>query len=294
VYNSRTVDKKPIVDGLVDFRWRLPVSGFRFATATMLSLAPREGDADPVPERYLVYAKPDQEHQSVKVYSPLVVFTGLFRRFAETPVTEEGIVAFANKYGALGGKPSLAVQVEGESAFRFVAESLQFWLHEIHQMKTVLHVWDSVRKTDRAQLSSFIVWNGGAVFFQLAGAVELIASEDLAYGRPDMFSRGDLVQPAMHLVQRRINAQLAEHAVTPNLLWDQKQGKLIIRMHPNSLIGALWLQFAKALEGEKQYRQCQYCRDWIEVGGNRSARSDKKFCSPSCKSAAHRRGRLTR
>jgi len=237
----------------------------------------------------LVPAIASHEPQRVIGYSPLVAKTGLFKRFAETSQSEKEILKFANRYGCLGGTLSTAVRVDGESALSLHAESLKGWREAIEAMSEMLLIWESATKQNLTRLSSRIYWHGAAVSYKKAGAYELIASEKTSPEVLERFSTGDIVQPALYLLQRRVNAQLAQHGVSPRLLWDSGEGKLVMRLGANSLIGALWLQFARAIEGNKDYKQCQNCRDWMEVGGNRTARSDKKFCTPSCRTAAHRR-----
>ena len=59
----------------------------------------------------------------------------------------------------------------------------------------------------------------------------------------------------------------------------QRARNLLFTSVPKNLIGCLWLQFAKALEG-KDYRQCENCKLWFEIGGSRGARADKSSAPP--------------
>jgi hypothetical protein len=281
-------------DDLTDFRWQRFAAGYTWKNGQP---RPNLLDGSRADERVLVSVIPGHEPQSGIEYSPLRTSTGLFRRLAETTPDEPGILAFATDCGFLGGSVSTPIKVEGESFIRMQGEALSAWRLAIDEMRILVTIWDSATNTRSSRLRDYIHWKDDAVLYQVFGdstdglpyAFELIASSKL---NPEIYSRftpGDLSQPAMYFLQRRVNHQLAAHAVAPKLLWHPQEGKLVIRLSTNSLIGVLWLQFAKAIEGSKKYQQCQNCREWIEVGGNRSARSDKKFCSPSCKSAAHRR-----
>jgi hypothetical protein len=43
-----------------------------------------------------------------------------------------------------------------------------------------------------------------------------------------------------------------------------------------TLLGCMWLQFARAIGGDKSYRVCQNCKRWFEIGGGtHGGRSDK-------------------
>ena len=80
-----------------------------------------------------------------------------------------------------------------------------------------------------------------------------------------------------------------EKLVSPRMVWDSRWIELVLRFIPNSLQGALWLQCAQAINGNKDYRQCQasHCKAWFELAPQ-VARSDKQFCSDACKTQAYR------
>ena len=45
-----------------------------------------------------------------------------------------------------------------------------------------------------------------------------------------------------------------------------------------TLLGCMWLQFARAIGGEKSYRICQNCKRWFEIGGGTlGGRPDKRY-----------------
>src|ERR1035441_8390476 len=277
-------------DELTEFTWRVPKNGFRWCTASTEHSTPhRVLGARPTPGRFLVSAIPDTHLQPGTEYPPLLTHTGLFKQLADTPATEEGILQFANKYGHLGGVASVPIAVPGEPDTSS-GEPFEEWKVSILRLRDIVLTWEAAHEPNKEILSAYIRWEPGGVFYRSVGDATLIASETAAELMA-RFTPGDLVMPAMYIVQRRINERLSEYGVTPKLLWNRSEGGLVLRLSAHSLIGAIWLQFAKAVEGNKEYKQCQNarCRRWIEVGGNRTARSDKKFCSPSCKSDAHRR-----
>ncbi len=91
-----------------------------------------------------------------------------------------------------------------------------------------------------------------------------------------------------------VNAHLTTRVDT-ELLIDPRSGQPVLFAMPTSLIGAMWLQLAQAVDGNKDFRQCVSCRAWFELAPDK-ARADKLYCSQACRSRAYRtrRGRVTR
>ena len=61
-----------------------------------------------------------------------------------------------------------------------------------------------------------------------------------------------------------------------------------LRMVPHDLLSAMWLQFALAVEGNRNYEPCDECHSWMEIAPG-SGRPDKKFCSSACSMRAYRK-----
>ena len=57
----------------------------------------------PTAIRVITDGQPASGRSDMKSYSPLRTCPGLFRTFAATPPSEDGILGFANRYGMLGG-----------------------------------------------------------------------------------------------------------------------------------------------------------------------------------------------
>jgi hypothetical protein len=62
-------------------------------------------------------------------------------------------------------------------------------------------------------------------------------------------------------------------------------GGLRLTFEVRSLIAAMWLQFALAVDGQREYRPCPVCGDWWDAT---EARSDRKTCSDRCRKRMHR------
>lgn len=98
-----------------------------------------------------------------------------------------------------------------------------------------------------------------------------------------------LVSVATRVVAGTIN-QVLDKRVSPFLSPDIVGSRPVMRFYPNSLLAALWFQFAQAVTGNKDYRQCRDCRHWFEVSAEDDARTARRlFCSSACKSRDYRR-----
>jgi hypothetical protein len=144
-------------------------------------------------------------------------------------------------------------------------------------------------RTGTSSLQPSFKWSGNdAVSFAAAhGQSFRIVSSD----EPQLFRKftpGDLVLPAQYALQRLVSRKLKEHASSANLLWDWQRTHpdLRIQLVPSSLISALWLQLAMAIDGNRNYRRCESCTRWFELSGD--ARGDAKFCRQACQFKAYR------
>jgi hypothetical protein len=173
-------------------------------------------------------------------------------------------------------------------------------------MRHVVELWDAARNSDQPFLSKFIQWSGPDSGWQSGGVsylepakpdgsrkfVPLIPSgsghQELSPKLTALFTKPDLVLPARHALHIIVNNRIKELGATPRLLWDPQYGSLgaTLRIVPASLIAALWLQLATAIDGDKRYRQCDVCREWFELSGDR--RADARLCSNHCRSKAYR------
>ena len=182
-------------------------------------------------------------------------------------------------------------------------EHVDDWVHEILVMRLAVDLWDSARQGDTDHLERMISWapDGTAVSINTHPELQggelpekpayvhraVIADERLD---PEILARfvpGDPIGPALHCMQSLINEHL-HHRASPRLLWEQSRDRLGLYIVPEGLIGALWLQFARAVERDAKFRQCAECTTWFEVSPGRG-RTDKQFCSTACRTKAYRK-----
>lgn len=212
-------------------------------------------------------------------------------------------------------------------AFGAVGEKLAAWQQEILLLSQTVRVWEQAKNGSEDSLGRHFKWEGAhtirydshpapggtsnkdrkVAFEQAPGAPLLLGSRRLNpdyLPRPSLhvqeivsskethpyafkrFERGNLIAPAKFWLLRTVNEMLGGE-VAAKLVWDAEQSRPILRMVPQSLIGACWLQFAGAIDAETEYERCLMCREWYESSAGTRAR-DKKFCSVKCRVKAYR------
>jgi hypothetical protein len=240
-------------------------------------------------------------------YQPLAAFPGLFRVFADTEPSCDGIKAFADRFGPLGGDLAEQIPLYDQPNAKGVplgtGEALAAWSNEILMMRFAIDIWEAARNGDVGRLERVISWTEDGSGVQILSHPELpkgqvpeapawverawIAGTHLGDGVLGRFIPGDLVKPALHYVQSTINEKL-EGRASPRLLWDAKRERLGLYIVPAGLVGALWLQFARAVERDSKFRQCAECGIWFELAPG-TARADKLYCSTPCRTKAYRK-----
>jgi hypothetical protein len=256
-----------------------------------------------------------------KVYDPLKAHAGLFRTFAQlAPDNRDAILAFANQYGNLGiYRPlDLTAPDEPQRLLGVWGETHHDWAKQIDEMQRAVRIWDMLQARDVAGLSRYISWQEGGERILRPDLFPVQVEQGWVYdshpdlppfpvdplrasppppGRSsqmiqpveDLFKPGDVLTPAMFLVQRWINDHLKER-VSPRLLYHLEFGTQVLQIVPNNLLGAMWLQFAHTIAGNKKHRPCKECGKWIEISSEEDGRSARRmFCSDPCKFRDYRR-----
>jgi hypothetical protein len=99
----------------------------------------------------------------------------------------------------------------------------------------------------------------------------------------------DIRTPGRILLNRWVTRQLRDH-VSPVLLLNPERNKSVIRILPKNLLGAMWLQFARAGAGEVHHHGCKVCGKYITISTDQGgSRADRVFCSAACRQRDHRR-----
>jgi len=174
-------------------------------------------------------------------------------------------------------------------------ESLEFWAFSIRQLGHAVSLWKMAEAGDVRGLSRFIQWKLGGVNYD-SGKLGL-GARWIAVGKEpetlERFVQGDLIQPARYQLQYILNQRLAGN-VSPRLLWNMSRTRLCLHYAPSDLLSALWLQLARAVDGERIFRQCEECRNYFEVESPDGGRSDKRYCGAACRARAWRKAKETK
>src|SRR5262245_51298715 len=110
---------------MTDFLWPVAVSGYKW-------------DEFPDGANLRCGLEPIRKWP-LRQYAPLEEFTGLFRTFAETEPTKEGVLAFANQFGPLGAGPLVeGMKDEVWASQGVVHDLLEDWQEEIPLMRKAI------------------------------------------------------------------------------------------------------------------------------------------------------------
>jgi hypothetical protein len=282
-------------DSTRPFEWERPIHGDGFVWVRQPLMSPT---ADEQEESVLTV----REGALFSRYAPLEAPVSLYRELAAVALNEEGVLAFANRYGRLGEEEGDRVALPREDPW---AEPWDVWRKAVAWLREAVRVWDLAREGDRDGLAEAFVWDGGEVFYRLSpsfradlglkvprrmeGAIDeayrnrmraLIRTHGMTF-RP-----GDLVRPARLWLADHIDTHLVG-GVSPNFSWDDRNCRFVIEDRPNNLLGAVYLQFALAVRSDSRSRQCRECGRWFDLLPG-STRSDRLTCSNSCRTKTYR------
>lgn len=277
------------------FKWTVAPSGYRWGSSSSRA----EDDAVLLP----------LQDEGPRETSPVDDHTGLFRTFADAKPDRENILLFADRHGRLT-VADLAEAPAGVSSGRQseARERLSLWIGAIKRMKFAVALWLECRDADDAQkrdkdsealdrIQRLVEdnWEDLRSASRTAkthprfppAPLELL--EPMSSARTPRQSASDRLEAqktaGIEVVKRIINDQLAGH-VTPALSTDKKP-QTYWELLPADLLAALWLQFAMAVEDQKNYRRCDSCGDWFEAPKD-PTRTNQRFCSVTCRNRGHR------
>ena len=291
-------------DALFSYHGCVPPDGFAWIAA--------RPTAEPVgkePQPFLVAARPEEGASGERAYELSDLDVVAYRSFAETQLDQESLLAFANKFGALGLAVPITFNPENarDHEAELQGESLQEWQRQISVMAELVALWDLYRAGDREGLARHFrrgdeTQRDVVTFFSHADAEGETGRSTL--GHLDTRERvlfdeallevhrrtepGDELFPALVSLKQRLDEQLqkCEKRAAPFLTWASRD-RLALRFSVCTLASALWLQFADAVANNRSYTRCEVCKRWFELAPD-TARSHKRFCSDACRVAAYR------
>jgi hypothetical protein len=284
-----------MADDVIQCWQRVAEGGYcwRQARPAVLKRAPENDyqwarDESKSPQRVLTPVAPGQD----RTYNPLDHLV-LFREYSFLHHgSQEDILAFANNYGLL--VEDRFIPENSDSVI--LGDEFNTWTANAYAMNRCVEIWDYLTTGNVTSLLQRFQWRktrwhyvwpfvGLSVQERLGGAIEPPKGID--------FNSTDPRPPARLWLQQEINLQIMGH-VSPRLLHElDLKGRFhgqILTIVPNHLLGALWLQFAQAIAGNKRHRSCRLCGRWFEISKDADARTVRRlFCSDSCKTLDYRK-----
>ena len=230
-------------------------------------------------------------HQPGKGYIPSEPHAGLFREFSQLSPTKEAIQGFAQQYGDIFNSYSIEQSASRDDGTLAPGASFGAWTKEIAHMCVLVELWDAIRDSRIVALKKIIRWSAKEVGYLIETprhcSNTTIAHADIPGSGFNRFKRNDVVLPAKYALQMEINKRIAEHPTCPRLAWTPDHHQRLIFVLPN-LLGAMWLQFSKAVTGEFELYPCDACGKFFQRGpGGR--RGDATTCSDACRQRKKRK-----
>lgn len=293
----RRRDKRSRPRPLIVFKWGPPELGFRWVSG-------QEG-ASSRAGRFLVEVEPhDHEQQrrreagqALLLRRPretLVDSPALFRELADLEASEDSIRAFAEEHGWLG--------IEDDFRQGYLVtkgESYDAWSKEIGDLRHAVELLDMLRKGNAQALHEWAVVESGwpSLSRPLLGELWENAesprrTEGLAAERCEEIEGGSAEAKARLAIQLLANKRLRKHASAELIdRSDTSAGSLprglYLHLAPKDLLGAIWIQFAEALDGESEFRRCAHCKRWFAISPTARQR-DSVYCGSPCRMRSYR------
>lgn len=199
-----------------------------------------------------------------RTYKPMSrKHAALFQTFARLDHTDTAAIhGFASTYGLLGvDRQEQQPFIDGSHFPYVVGESYLSWAREICSMQEALRIARTRSPAEQAEIAE--AWG------------------KFGLKPPDEEERRKLTWLFNVHLQHVQGRMVIGADVQPRLSFV-----------PQNLLAAMWLQLALAVAGDKQFRQCKFCRRLIEISTDDTGfRSHREFCSGTCKTNDYRRRR---
>jgi hypothetical protein len=287
--------------GIFPLEWRVPPAGFHLVPID--EVKGKHGDLPPGP---VLSRRKSDRAGSPRSYTPDVEEPGLFLRFASIrPDDRDAILEFAGHYGFLGLDHTQGIGL-GRASLT-VCEALADWATQLVYLRHAVDVHDRLCRDDRAGLGGYVhlMVNGGQPFYWFRmpfgwdKALDRLCNPDIPptpdprwrpVTEPDPSVGDDPRFVARTWLDQEVNMRLAHRVEVrfgphPLRAGDPPGFRLI----PHSLLALMWLQFARSVAGNREYRVCRACGGWFELVPQDKGR--KVFCGVPCKLRDYRRRR---
>jgi hypothetical protein len=294
---------------MFEFMWQVPTNGFQWVEAEWWFPS-----SPPLPAADWFLTR--CAGGSGGFYHPLTDEPALFLTFADVAPTEAAVLDFANRYGQLGVLDDIRLP-NGRPSY---GERLDRWVTELRSLKATIQVWEALTEERYEDLARWMSWRPGPMD-------ELEEWDRIIHYTPDhvvdvvdippavripamvpglwVWSAGDTGVPsgdpttrdisttpadlACAYIRELVNVRLRDYTSTRLLDRQATPGALPIGLSvvPTNLLGAIWLQCARAIEGVGRYQRCPQCRKWFAVPP-KAMRDSTSYCTTRCRVAAFR------
>lgn len=240
----------------------------------------------------------------------------LHREFAALKPSVNSVLAFASRYGLLEGRYKGVGYLEGRKHISCKTDELKFWYEEIATFKEAVQLFDLAygeygQVSPNALSKRFKHLGSGPTttgLEQLSQKVVKLDSMWLRERRQTADGRQMLtpvstagegenfIGAARASLADLVNARLRSR-VAPELVYRHNEDGALVStplalVTTGGLIGALWFQFAKAIDEGKFFSQCSVCGNWFEgraeASGLKGVRKGRQYCSDACRQKAYR------
>lgn len=225
-------------------------------------------------------------------YKPLDEAPALFLKFANLEDTEAAYADFARSYGVPGGARWAVSTGEkadnGEDLCYPITYDFNWWRKDRMNLAFAVELWDALRaRKAQDMLGKRVMTTSNA-----AGSDDVsLLFDDGKYYPCCTVRRDSSPEAKVRAVLGAICSASGLHdgayvalAAVPSPRPTDAVG-LRLTFEARSLLGAMWLQLALAIDGNRSYERCPECGNWWDATG---ARSDKKTCSDKCRQARKR------
>jgi hypothetical protein len=260
------------MSALLEYECQVPVKGYEVITADSYELitVDRTLNLETRRGKFRMLHPRSERTKRFNLFEVRPSAPPAFLEFAQTSATEDGIKAFADRYGQLFPDGPNLLFPDGlipppglEKSFQiyqFYGRLINTWSLYIRAMHRDVELWNMSMRT--GDFSKII--------------------RDVQRKRPpgDHPARGYLKHPALG------------STVELFLKEDPSSASARLCIRPNSLAYALWAQLLLAIDGNLNLRACVHCRKWFTLEAGRG-RSDKEYCSNACRMRAYRKRKVS-
>jgi hypothetical protein len=236
-------------------------------------------------------------------YDPAAEHVALFQEVARLDLSDESLLRFVNAWGLphepirrflLGNRQDL-IKLTSKLTSREISRLEEsglpldrtFVFYPFMSLGRGVRAWEALTSASSSQVRDLFrrEAEGKWVYLDRGPIGDRQVALDRELG--SLADHGDFPLILTRILQDLTNSWLSR-ACSPALLAEPNDGSFQLKMIPHDLIGFMWVQFAEAVAGGKEFRQCASCARWMEIAPGQG-RPEKVYCSDACRMRAYRK-----